>query len=97
MTHERRRRVAPASFLTLRSSDQEQVTQPDGNAGWLTALPLKDESKRELRLERIANAHPEKAAEVKQGRRTQGVQVVGVIESIEDLDLGNNRPLGVVK
>ena len=42
-----------------------------------------------MRLQRVADAEAQKTIEVEQCRRTQRVDIVGVVEGVEDLHLGN--------
>src|ERR1051325_8105873 len=47
------------------------------------------EADRELRLARVAVANPEEAVEVEKLRRGQRVDIVGVVESVEHFELGD--------
>jgi len=58
---------------------------------------LEDEAERKLSLTGIADSDTQEAAEIKQRRRTQRVEIVGVVEGVEDLDARNNRELAVVE
>src|SRR4051794_14708392 len=49
-------------------------------------LRLKGNLDRELRLAWIADARPQEAVEVEQGRRAERVDVVGVVEGVEHLE-----------
>ena len=50
-----------------------------------------------MSLPRVADSDAQKAAEVEQGRRTERIEIVGVVEGVKYLDTRDELQLAIVK